>query len=222
MDFKKNTNVYWNSQSTINEFSSLQVPEYWRDFFAGNTVSGSCKVLDLGCGGGRNTYMLISYGFDTYACDLHSGMVEATRVKVSQLIGYDEAALRIIQADMLKLPYDSSNFDIVLANGIYHNTSSVEEFETAVTETARVLKAGGLLCFNVFTEEFVDSNLVKQKLPHLYLTPDNLNMILLPIKKIKKIFIEKGFSINEDLSNYISKVQTGKRSVLRGIIKKMG
>ncbi len=220
-DSIKNALEYWNNPAIVSEFTGLQVPEYWTDYFTGITTPETIRVLDLGCGGGRNTYMLMSYGFDTYGCDLHLGMVSATREKVKGLIGHEEALLRIIQANMLKLPYDNSSFDVVLANGVYHNTSSVEEFEAAITETVRILKPGGVLCLNVFTDEMVDPKLIRQELPHLYITPDNLDMILLSIGRIVEIFEGNGLVIEGRLANYLSNVQTGVRSVLRGIFKKV-
>jgi len=34
------------------------------------------RVLDLGCGAGRNTQFLFEYGFDVFACDYYDGMVK--------------------------------------------------------------------------------------------------------------------------------------------------
>ncbi|ACL75406.1 class I SAM-dependent methyltransferase [Ruminiclostridium cellulolyticum] len=211
---------YWNNCDIIHEFANAQVPQYWKEFFLEILLPQECSVLDLGCGGGRNTQMLVSMGFNVRACDLHQGMVDATRQRIKPFTDGQDAEMIVRQGSMLRLPYEDNYFNIVLSNGIYHNASNVEEFETAIKETGRVLKEDGQLCLNVFTEEYVEANLQKQQKPFLYITPDNLDMVLLPIDNILEILERYSFRPEGELVQYRSKVATGERSVLRGVFRK--
>lgn len=213
---------YWNDPETINQFASANVPDYWKTFFEGLVPHENWKVLDLGCGGGRNSSMLVSMGFKVNACDLHQGMVDATRKRISSFIGEDNANLAVVQANMRELPYDNASFDIVLSNGIYHNTSTIKEFERAIDETARVLKKDGRLCMNVFTGEIIHPNLIAQAEPCLYVTPDDLDMILMPKEDILSLLEANGFIPEGTPVSYPSNVSTGVRSVLRGVFRKKG
>jgi ubiquinone/menaquinone biosynthesis C-methylase UbiE len=47
--------------------------------------------------------------------------------------------------DARKLPFDDASFNVVLSSMALHNISHAGERQTAVRETARVLKSGGRL-----------------------------------------------------------------------------
>lgn len=147
-------------------------------------------------------------------------MVAATRQRIKPFVNGQDVDTIVRQGSMLQLPYEDNYFNVVLSNGIFHNASSIEEFETAIKETDRVLCEDGQLCLNVFTEEYVEDNLKKQQKPFLYLTPDNLDMVLLPIDNILAILQKYSMKPEGELARYRSKVDTGERSVLRGVFKK--
>ena len=137
-----------------------------------------------------------------------------------QGLGRKKENVHIQQANMLKLPFDTESMDIVLSNGIYHNSSSVDEFKQAIQESIRVLKNNGILCLNVFTDSYIDDTLVKQKENSLFLTPDGLDMVLLSERYILDLL--KNFSVfpyNEPIC-YKREINVGIRSVLRGMFFK--
>lgn len=213
---------YWNSHWVVEEFVNSKTPEYWQEYFSSIHNSSRLKVLDLGCGGGRNSRMLAERGFDFEACDLHLEMINATKKVLLPFFSVDELENIVIQANMLQLPYSNNTFDYVISNGIYHNTSSVSEFEQAIVETGRILKPFGRLCMNVFTNDYLESNLKKQSSSNLYITPDGLDMILLSkdhiinILKVHGFFPDKSFEIKA----YNTMINIGTRSVFRGVFIK--
>ena len=203
--------------------TSLQKPKnlfIGVSFFETIKYPESLTVLDLGCGGGRNTYMLAELGFRVEACDLHENMLKATWMKIQKLNSLKRNKVHIQKANMLKLPYETESLDIILSNGIYHNTSSVDEFEQAIRESARILKKGGLLCLNVFSNAYVDETLNKQTEEFLFVTPDGLDMMLLPPIRILDILNTVSLVPYNETVSYESKINVGTRSVLRGIFCK--
>jgi 2-polyprenyl-3-methyl-5-hydroxy-6-metoxy-1,4-benzoquinol methylase len=68
------------------------------------------KVLDLGCGIGRNSLYLAENGFDVYAYDLsESGLARLTaEARKSKL------EVKIQKGDMIDLPYETDSFDCIL------------------------------------------------------------------------------------------------------------
>lgn len=211
---------YWNKDKIVNEFASAKAPEYWQNFFKEIDSPENMIVLDLGCGGGRNTYMLAQLGFKVEACDLHEKMLQSTKKKIFELDEVKRNNVHIQQANMLMLPFKNESIDIVLSNGVYHNTSSKNDFNDAIKETSRVLKQNGLLCVNVFTDYFIDESLKKQEQEFLYITPDHLDMILLSEKVILKIFEEFSLYPYKEIVSYCSQINIGVRSVLRGVFIK--
>jgi SAM-dependent methyltransferase len=116
------------------------------------------RVLDLGCAGGRNTVLLAERGFDVWAVDASTAMVERTRARVAAVLGPDQARSRVQHARMDDLSaFADGSFDLVVALGVYHSAESMAEWERSIAETARVLKPGGRVLVNHFTPE-VDLN----------------------------------------------------------------
>lgn len=104
------------------------------------------RVLDLGCAGGRNTVFLLRHGFDVQALDFSPPMVEETRRRAAEIVGPDEAAVRIRRGTMDRLEgIADASIDLIVALGILHGASSQEEWDRALSESRRVLARGGLI-----------------------------------------------------------------------------
>lgn len=213
---------FWNSKNITKEFCSHPFSNYWLDSFGSIKDSFEKKVLDIGCGGGRNTEMLINFGFNVFACDFYQGMVRTTKNRLIKK-GFKSkfVADRIKKAPMTKLPYNSNNFDIVLCHGVYHNAQSLEEFDHALEESARVLKKGGHLYFNIFTSDLIAEDFKKvDGQPNVYITREKLPMVLLSKGEFIKLASKYNLKPDVEFIKYQSTVSTGKRSVLRGIFIK--
>ena len=93
----------------------------------------SRRLLDAGCGTGWNLQELSSFG-QTHGVDLSPLAVVTTQKRGG----------RVIQGNVLELPYASSSFDVVTSfDVLYH--AWVKDDGQAVGELARVLKPGGLM-----------------------------------------------------------------------------
>ncbi|MCE9628722.1 MAG: class I SAM-dependent methyltransferase [Candidatus Vogelbacteria bacterium] len=222
MNSKNDTSSsFWNNDQNINWFKTKPSSEYWKDFLVEIENKKIKKVLDLGCGAGRNTEMIWSLGFNVYGVDLHEDMVSTTMTRMKTLAPEINWSLRIVQTDMTSLPYMDGSFDVVLSNGVYHNVSSVEDLEIAIQESARVLSNNGFLCINIFTSKYIDHNtLEKESSNHLYTTKEGLDMILISSEELIAICDKYNLKLQENLTEYVSEVSTGKRSVARGVFKK--
>ncbi|MEO8360860.1 MAG: methyltransferase domain-containing protein [Vicinamibacteria bacterium] len=91
------------------------------------------RLLDAGCGTGWNLQDLSKFG-ETHGVDLSPLAVITTRRRGG----------RVIQGNLLELPYASASFDVVTSfDVIYH--AWVKNDAQAIGELARVLKPGGLM-----------------------------------------------------------------------------
>lgn len=94
------------------------------------------NVLEVGCGAGRFTELLLDAGARVFACDL-SEAVTANLANCGGREGYF-----ICQADALALPAARGVFDFVVALGMLQHTPSPE---ATIAALAAVLKPAGLL-----------------------------------------------------------------------------
>jgi len=218
---KKKTDEFWNDKKVVDIFADQPVSEYWIDFFKLHKETSSDKrVLDLGCGGGRNLKMLLDLGYDVFACDLHKKMVDITREEYAKYVPGKDSKKKVVLCSMIKLPYEDNFFDIILSHGVYHNAVSEGEFIKALRESARVLKKDGYLCFNIFGSASIGKDL-REAGSNLYLTKEGLLMVLLSSKNFLKETQKIGLILEKPIIEYVSQVSTGRRAVMRGILRKI-
>jgi 2-polyprenyl-3-methyl-5-hydroxy-6-metoxy-1,4-benzoquinol methylase len=94
------------------------------------------RVLEIGCGSGRFTEVLLAHGATVCSLDL-SEAVEAARGNIG-----DHPRSQIVQADAVHAPFAREAFDIVLCLGVLQHTRRPEETLSAI---ARHAKRGGLV-----------------------------------------------------------------------------
>lgn len=210
---------FWNNPKIVKEFVDYPKDQYWEKVLK-KYKKGKKRLLDLGCGGGRNSELAARSGYDVYGCDYSEGMVDITRLRMGSKYG-PEVKDRFIKASMLKLPYEDNSFDVVIANGVYHNAYTLQDFKRALKETKRVLKPDGLLLLNVFNSDNVDAKTVRPaKSENVYLTKEGLRMVLLKSEEILKLFEGMRMKAIVPSQLYIRSLSTGKRSILKTVLKK--
>ena len=107
------------------------------------------RLLDIGCGAGRNAVPLARAGWQVAGTDLSLPMLTAAAARVAA----DSLAsrLRLVLAPMEHLPFASNAFDFVVAHGIWNLARSGPEFRAAVNEAARVARPGATLFLFTFS-----------------------------------------------------------------------
>jgi SAM-dependent methyltransferase len=98
-------------------------------------------VLDAGCGMGRFADIVSRWGGKVVGIDL-SLAVEAAQANLS---GRDN--VRILQADLFRLPFRPGSFDIVYSLGVLHHTPDCEK---AFRHLVPFVRPGGRLCVWVY------------------------------------------------------------------------
>jgi tellurite methyltransferase len=102
------------------------------------------RVLDVGCGDGRNLQYLLARGYDCHGIDRDDRAVAAARARAGHLPPPEPAdRFRVGEADAL--PWDAAAFDAVISSAVLHFADDDAHFARMVTEMWRVLAPGGLL-----------------------------------------------------------------------------
>jgi len=102
--------------------------------------SGSQRVLDVGCGGGRHVVYLSRLGLEVTAGDQSADALAETR----RWLKRERIGATLVQLDMTDLPFRSGTFDAVLSVNVLHHAQA-QAARAAVREAWRVLRPGGLL-----------------------------------------------------------------------------
>jgi len=122
---------------------NLRLIEYARAAGVGH----GARVVDIGCGAGRNAVPLAGLGPQVVGVDGSLPMLRAFAGR------RDLAGLHVglALAAMDALPIRSDSADLVVAHGIWNLARSGAEFRRGVHEGARVLHAGGVLFVFTFS-----------------------------------------------------------------------
>ena len=140
---------------------------------------GYSRILDLGCGTGRHTTILLDNDFEVHGCDSSE---EALRV-VSNLIS--DADFR--KCDMASLPYSSDFFDAIVCNHVIQH-GLLADARKASDEMWRVIRPAGSLFLIVVSTEHpkcstgreiepntrIDTDAVDGHIPHHFFTESEL------------------------------------------------
>lgn len=110
---------------------------------------GVHRILDLGCGSGRNVVPLENAGYEVHGIDSAPESIEICRQFV-------RAPERFREASAASLPFSDSHFDAVLDVGCLHMLPDRVSRATALSEACRVLKPGGFLCGRALTPRTPD------------------------------------------------------------------
>jgi SAM-dependent methyltransferase len=106
------------------------------------------RVLEVGCGAGRFTEVLLEAGAEVCAVDASSA-IEAARANLG-----DVARLHLAQADLFDLPFERRSFDRVLCFGVLQHTPDPRRAFLTVVKYAR---PGGWIAADVYRKQpYVD------------------------------------------------------------------
>jgi tellurite methyltransferase len=108
-----------------------------------NIVPGM-RILDAGCGSGRNLVYLLCEGYDIFAIDENPAAVEQTRaLAASQSPTLPAENFRVEPIESTS--FADATFDVVLCNAVLHFARDDDHFHAMLHSLWRVLKPGGLL-----------------------------------------------------------------------------
>lgn len=127
------------------------------------------KILDLGCGDGRNMPLLHDLGFEIHGVEISEKICALTRQRMERL----GVPARLTTGTNSHLPFGNGIFDFVLACHSCYYVSPGESFGDNLREIARVLRAGGRFIFSLAK---IDSYIMKDAVPlgggHYRITQD--------------------------------------------------
>jgi len=134
------------------------------------------KVLDAGCGGGRNLVYFLRNGFDVYGIDPNLQVVKVvTELAASLAPGIPSTNFGVATAE--ELPFEDASFDLVISSAVLHFATNAFHFDSMLRSMWRVLKPGGYLFARLASDIGIET-LVQSKGNGRYLLPDGSERFL--------------------------------------------
>jgi len=121
-----------------------QIDIYVFDQILRGNISPPMRVLDAGCGYGRNLVYLLRAGCEVFAVDADPGAVAHVRALAAELAPDLPASnFHVSVIEKMNIPDDFA--DVVLCNSVLHFARDDHHFLAMLEELWRVLRPGGML-----------------------------------------------------------------------------
>jgi|SRR5450432_848450 len=120
-----------------------QIDIYLFDQILRGRIASGMRILDAGCGGGRNLVFLLQQGYDVCAVDPDPAAVRAVRALAARL------APRLPDSNFRAEAIESSSFpdhaaDVVVSSAVLHFARDEAHFAAMLAGSWRLVRPGGL------------------------------------------------------------------------------
>ena len=121
-----------------------QIDIYLFDQLLRGRIRPGTRVLDAGCGSGRNLVYFLREGYEVFGVDMDANAVEYTRRLAASLapaLPRDNFRVEAIE----EMTFPDGFAGLVLSSAVLHFARNDQHFEAMLRATWRVLKPGGML-----------------------------------------------------------------------------
>lgn len=111
-----------------------------------DTIPDNSKVLDVGCGNGKNMTYIKNKSINVIGVDFSEKLLEICEKKL----------LNVVKADVRNLPFDDDTFDYVISIAVIHHLSTEKYRQKSINEMLRVCKSNGKVLISTWAFEQPD------------------------------------------------------------------
>ena len=194
------------------EFGNIDI--YLFDQLLRERLRPGMRVLDAGCGGGRNLVDLLRHGFDVWATDASPEAVAHVRGLVTALAPALPPS-RVRQEAVERSSFDDRSFDVVISCAVLHFAEDDEQFDGMVGEMWRVLAPGGMLFCRLASSIGLDGAQALGQ--NRYLLPDGSERYLVSAEGLLALTARLGGILLDPLK---TTVVHGQRSMTTWVVEK--
>jgi len=149
---------------------------YLFDQLLKGTYENCYKVLDAGCGDGRNLVYFLNNRYEVYGIDPNPAAVDAVK-QISKKLSPDNSPENFRVASAEDLPFEAEYFDLVISSAVLHFAQNIAHFDNMLHSMWRVLKPGGFFFARMASDIGIE-NRVKNLRNGRYLLPDGSERFL--------------------------------------------
>jgi SAM-dependent methyltransferase len=125
-----------------NQFGEIDI--YLFDQLLRGRIVPGMRILDAGCGVGRNLVYLLRQGYEVFGVDLNPQCVDDVRRLAATLApNLPPGNFRVEAVESMSFP--SAFADLVISSAVLHFARNDDQFRDMLQGSWRVLKPGGLL-----------------------------------------------------------------------------
>ncbi|MCK5700822.1 MAG: class I SAM-dependent methyltransferase [Cyclobacteriaceae bacterium] len=159
------------------------------------------KILDAGCGDGRNLIYFVRNGYKVYGIDKDEDSIQMLKHLIKS-INKDYPLDRFTVGKVGDMPFANHEFDAIISSAVLHFAEDNDHFINMFSELDRVLKPEGILFVRMATDVGMKDKIKSMGNGKFYL-PDGSVRFLLTKEILKKIMDQFGFDFIEPFKSVI-------------------
>lgn len=135
------------------------------------------RVLDAGCGGGRNLVYFLKEKWAVYGVDQSSEAITAVQGLSKDLS--PENSMANFRAECLEnLSFEANFFDVVICNAVLHFAKNADHFEAMLESVWRVLKPGGHLFVRLASSIGIEDRIISLENGQFLLPDESIRFLV--------------------------------------------
>jgi SAM-dependent methyltransferase len=199
----------------VEQFGAIDI--YLFDQLLRGRIGRGMRVLDAGCGSGRNLVYFLREGYEVFGVDSDAQAVEHTRRMAGSLApGLAPENFRVEAVEEMSFPGGFA--DVVVSSAVLHFARGDEQFLAMLRGTWRVLKAGGMLFCRLASSIGMEQQ-VRRIEGRRFLLPDGSERYLVDAEMLGKLTGELGGRLIDPLKTTVVQNQ---RCMTTWVVRKNG
>lgn len=192
--------------SLVEQFGNIDI--YLFDQLLRGNIAPGMRVLDAGCGGGRNLVHLLREGYEVFGADASTEAVEHLRSVAARLApGLKADNFRVQAVETMSFPDEFA--DVVISSAVLHFAKDDAQFEAMLRTMWRALKPGGLFFCRLASTIGMDPERPFQLVTgRKFLMPSGLEWYLVDTALLMRLTEELGGELVDPLKTTV--VQEGR------------
>ncbi len=199
-------------ESLEEQFGGIDI--YLFDQLLRGRIAPGHRIVDAGCGFGRNLVYLLRSGYEVYGVDTDPEAVAWVSKTAATLAPASEGNFRVASVEAMGFP--DAFADVVISNTVLHFARDEEHFRSMLYGTWRVLKPGGLFFSRLASLEGMEGRF-RHVAGRRYVLLDGTERFLVDEKMLMDLTAELGGRLADPLKTTIVH---GQRSMTTWVVRK--
>jgi SAM-dependent methyltransferase len=190
------------------QFGAIDI--YLFDQLLKGRIGPGMRVLDAGCGSGRNLVYFLAQGYEVFGVDPDPEAVEAVRALPASV----DANFHLEAVEAMSFP--DAFADVVISSAVLHFARNDEQFDAMLRGSWRVLKTGGLFFCRLASSIGIEHQ-IKRVSGRRFLLPDGSERYLVDEAMLDRLAKDLGGRLLDPLKTTIVRNQ---RSMTTWVMRK--
>lgn len=170
-----------------NEFGPIDI--YLFDQLLRGRIHPNMRILDAGCGGGRNLVYLLREGYQVFGVDQDPEAIDSI-CHLAEVLAPKLPPGNFQLANIESMHFPDLSFDLVIANAVLHFANDDIQFRAMLDALWRVLKPNGILFCRLASSIGMEKKRIKRIAGRRFLLPDGSERYLVDENLLEQLTLD--------------------------------